>query len=200
MGRKFRKVDTSGNDKDNVKKQIKKLIFYSITGLILLLSCSYAVVTLTLNGKDNFTMRVGNFSISFVDSDIISMEDIYPVTDSEGMGTDSYNFSIENTGDVDGIYRVYLEEFSIDNDTLSKSNVKYSIKKGSNKWSKPQILPDDLVLIENDKIDATDIINCKLKLWLDEDASNDAQNKIFKARIVVDAVQAKLDDESTSGA
>ena len=113
--------------------------------------------------------------------------------DQQGMETTPYEFTVENTGTISANYELSLEEG--ENSTLDTRVVKYSIKEENGQWSSPMLLKDTPAhkLSEQITIEAGKKKNYALKLWIDEEAGNEVQGKVLKARIVVNAVQSTND-------
>ena len=179
--------------RDNKEKAIKRsrrnlffLGFLTIVFLVIIVGISYAIFTTTLRGERNVSMKAGTLAVEFKDKNVITLENAYPMTDSRGMTTNPYEFTIENTGDIKAIYDISLENDT--NNTLNHSNIKYAIKKGEGAWSEPRVL-DSLSLEKDISIEPGVKESYQLRLWLDEKAGNESQGKVFKTRIVVSSTQ-----------
>ena len=109
------------------------------------------------------------------------------MTDQEGMNTESYVFSVNNTGSLDAKYDISLEENS--NNTLDRKYVKYSIKEGDGEWSKPALLSTGLNLKTGRSLGSGATDSYEIKIWLDETATNEVQGKTYGAKVVINAVQ-----------
>ena len=79
------------------KKKDKNLLFLSslvIVFLIAIIGISYAFYSLTLKGEKEVSITVGTLAIEFKDNNTIQLDNAYPMTDSRGMVTEPYEFSV----------------------------------------------------------------------------------------------------------
>lgn len=188
-GNKYRSVKI--DHEETIKKRRKEyqgIVFLAIIFIITIVGGSYALFSNVLTSKKEVEVEAGTFVVSFKEGNYINLENTYPMTDEEGLNTKGYKFSIENTGTLDGVYDIYLEEDSAN--TLEKGFIKYSIKEYDGSWSTPQLLSTTDKLLVGQKLDSKQKKEYVIKIWLDENASNDAQGKTYKTKIVVDAIQA----------
>ncbi len=196
IGDRYRHVKFNHSSvKKKNRKEIKKIVFLVVILLTVTCGVSYSLLTLAVPGKEEVTIISGEFKINFKEGNTIKMGNAIPLTNEEGLKTDPYKFSIENTGDLDASYSISLEEGQITEDTLSKQKVKYSIKE-DNSWSEPAILPDDLILISSKIMKVGEKKDYELKIWLDEASDNSTQGKKFEARIVVASVQNDVGNDT----
>ncbi len=187
MGKNYQKL--RNNKEKELEKKKRSLFFlgsFSILFLVLIVGISYALYALTLRGEKEASITAGTLAIEFKDGNTISFENAYPMSDSKGMNTTPYEFSIENKGSIKAVYDVSLETDS--NNTLNSETLKYVVKKGEGEWSTPRIL-NSLSLEKDITIEPGVKETYQLKLWMNENVGNEAQGKVFKARIVVSSTQ-----------
>ncbi len=185
-------------------KKSKILIIGIVLVLVItLLSASYGL----LKVSDEIGVQkvvAGTFNINFKDGETIKLENTAPMSDTEGMKTKPYDMEITNIGDVDAIYTLKLEpDITIPTeDALKESQIKYSIKVGDEAWTTPQLLSTtkEQVLINERELTAKDNnkINCSIRLWIDENVGNEGQNKIYKAKVVLEATQNEIEQTPES--
>ena len=176
------------NSENKKKRYHKKLIIgVIITTLILVIGTSYAFFTLTLKSEKDLTVTSGTLSLQYQDENAITLEKAYPISDVEAEDLVPYEFRIENTGDIKARYDIILEENS--ENTLNYAWLKYSLKRNEEGWSIPQKI-SSLKLEEGLEIDPENIDSYQLRLWIDEEVGNEAQNKTFKAKVVINSVQS----------
>jgi len=170
------------------KMDNKKLIIGIIlTTLVLVIGTSYAFFTLTLRGEKDLTVISGTLALQYKDQNVINLEKAYPISDQEGMNLVPYEFSVENTGDIRALYDIILEENEENN--LNAIWLKYSIKRNEEEWSTPRKI-SSLKLEEGLEVDPGETDTFQLRLWIDENVGNEAQNKSFKARVVINSTQS----------
>jgi len=171
-----------------VKNDNKKLIAgIIIVALVLILGTSYAFFVFTLKAEKELSVVTGTFKIDYKDQNRIELENAYPMKDEKGMSLTPYEFSVENTGDLKALYDISLE--TTESSNLDYRWLKYSLKKNDGEWSSPKKLTN-LKLEEGFELDPTAKDTYQLKLWIDEGVGNEAQGKVFIAKVIVSSVQS----------
>ena len=186
-GDRFRKVKINNNNKKYNKKEYTKIAFLGIFLLAIVCGTSYAFLSQVITSKKNVEVTAGTFVINFKEKNTIDLKNAVPMTDQEGMNTESYVFSVNNTGSLDAKYDISLEENS--NNTLDRKYVKYSIKEGDGEWSSPALLSTGLNLKTSRSLGSGATDSYEIKIWLDENATNEVQGKTYGAKVVINAVQ-----------
>ena len=186
-GDRFRKVKINNNNKKYNKKEYTKIAFLGIFLLAIVCGTSYAFLSQVITSKKNVEVTAGTFVINFKEKNTIDLKNAVPMTDQEGMNTESYVFSVNNTGSLDAKYDISLEENS--NNTLDRKYVKYSIKEGDGEWSSPALLSTGLNLKTGRSLGSGATDSYEIKIWLDETATNEVQGKTYGAKVVINAVQ-----------
>ena len=112
-----------------IKYKIMLAIITVGIGICLMTYQSYALWVANLAGGENI-VNVGCFSIEFrEDTNPISLNNTYPVSDAKGLTTTPYTFTITNTCTVDASYSVTLN--TINTNTMTKNMIKYAIQKST---------------------------------------------------------------------
>ena len=200
IGDRYRKIELNNeNIKKKNKKEITKIAFLAVILLTIVLGTSYAFFTIFIDEGTESEIVAGTFNVKFYEGRNINLANASPMSDEEGLATDGYTFTIENTGTINANYNVSLEEKTATGNTLDKKYIKYSVKVGDGDWSTPRILGDNQngMLINNGELSATsgeNQVKYEIKLWLREDADNSAQGKRFSARLVVSGVQSNANN------
>jgi len=158
-----------------------------VVALLLVIGASYAFFALTLRGEKELTVTTGTLSLQYKDQNAIQLEKTYPLSDQEGMELIPYEFSVENTGDIKALYDIILEEN--EENTLNAIWLKYSLKRNEEEWSSPKKI-SSLKLEEGLEVEPGKTDVYQLRLWIDEEVGNEAQNKSFKARVVINSTQS----------
>ena len=143
------------------------------------------------------TFTSGCLNISLTDASAsISLSNIYPVTDIEGLDTTSYDFTITNTCNTDANYEINLESLNQVANSLSADYIKVSLSSDT-VGNVISILSDKSVTPEIDNayeaynlytgtLKASETKTYHLKLWLDYDATvEQAANKVYQSKINV---------------
>ena len=173
-------------------KNKKKLIFVVLIIIVLALGFSYAAFSYTKSGETKHTMRTGTLLVNLEEENSLSLTNSYPVSDSDGLKGDSYNFKLNNTGTSDAKYQIILledndkyVEDSCSNLKLPFNKLKYSITKDN--IEKIEALEDNGV-IEESTINSKESANYKLKLWINSEAGNEVAGKHFHAKLKIKVI------------
>ena len=105
------------------------LLFLIVAGL------SYAFLSLTLFGEKKLNVIAGTLAVDFKEGNNgITLENIIPTADEEGMKMEPYEFSIENTGTIEAKYDLLIEE-DHNEQSLRYECLKFSLKKNDEEWT-----------------------------------------------------------------
>ena len=192
-------------DKKDKRKKILRIS--ELIGLFLLVfGLSYALFTVTLNGTKKVKVKTGKLELQLLDennNDItdsnnagysINLDDQVPVDDETGLGTQAFEFKLKNNGTISARYTIYLDDVELEEgeDRIADEYIRYSLTKNGSEDN-----PQDLTSIganPNRKLDEgvikKDVINTyTLRIWIDEEATNEAMDKVFSATLRVYGVQ-----------
>ena len=176
-------------------KRIVILIILILISIITLIGSSYALLTKSFKG-DKLSMQVGTLKVDFTEGNAINMNNTIPMSDTDGLATTPYTFTITNSGTLDAYYTVSNEEDS--SNTLDTTYLKMKITSDDGYDSgivTLKSLGSKTYRIIDEKILKTDkSITYKLYLWISGEAGNDIQNKTYKSKIVVNSTSNKTLD------
>ncbi len=181
------------------ERKFNKIMLIPIVAiLIVLLVATYAWLTKTLSGTKDNIIKAGNLSLILDDktSKGINSESAIPISDEEGLQTEGYNFRIENNGNLNTRYTIYLDDIEISSgeERMLDESIKYSLTKNESSTteklnelttSKSEI--GNKRELENGKIKPNEENNYTLRLWISSDAGEEVINKVFGARISIKA-------------
>ena len=177
----------------NKKKYIIISVIVISISIIALLGTTYALLTMTIEGDKKITLTAGILKVDFSEGDNINLDNIAPMTDKQGLKTIPYTFTITNTGNINAYYHVSLEEDS--NNTLSNSYLKMRLTNDKGYDSgvvKVNNYGTGTFDVMNEQIlEPSDNTTYTLWMWLDEDADNSAQGKLYQSKIVVTSYDRK---------
>ena len=171
------------------KKYIVGIVAIILISIIALVGTSFAVFTTTLRGNKKVTIKAGILEVNFSEGDAINLDNVAPVSDSKGQETTPYTFTITNTGNITAYYHVLLKEDAAN--TLANSYVKMKIT-GSNGYDSGIVKIGDygsgtFEIISENELAVDGSVTYNLWIWLDENADNAAQGKIYQSKIVVES-------------
>lgn len=163
----------------NPKKEVMKNVIY--IGIILLIAIiSTYKIYYKFQDDRNVNFNSDSFVIIFHEKtgDKVNITKVTPVTDSVGLSSNSYSFSIKNNLTEKAHFEVRLvddlESVTDDNcidKLISKENIKVSIKNGKkdNKIYNLNELEDGVLL--SDKISALEEREISVRVWVDKNSS-----------------------------
>ena len=175
----------------------KKIIILSIAiiGLLLIVTgVTYSILSFRVEGNEVNIVKAGILKIDINENEPITLLETYPISTDKGMEGEPYSFTISNTGDIDAIYRIYLDDVELDAgiERLSDSSIRYSLTKDG-KYLTNTVA--DLLsqrenrIIDNGAIYPGETFNYELKMWIDENVGNEEQGKAFKGKIRIEGEQ-----------
>ena len=91
------------------KNKIIAIVILILITLIALTASSYALLTKSYKSK-TLSVSVGTLKVDFTEGNAINLDNTKPMSDSDGMNTTPYTFTITNSGDINAYYTVSNEE------------------------------------------------------------------------------------------
>ena len=175
------------------KKYIVLVIITIVISIIALAGASYALLTMTIEGEKKISLTAGILKVDFDEGNNINLDNVAPMTDSQGQKTTPYTFTITNTGNINAYYHVSLEEDL--NNTLNNSYLKMRLT-SDNGYDSGVVKVNsygtgDLDITREATLKPSDKVTYQLWMWLDYDADNNAQGKLYQSKIVVTSYDRK---------
>ena len=180
------------------KKRIIILTVSLIAIIGIIVGVSYAFFSIGGSQEQANTFTSGCLNISLTDaSSSISLSNIYPITDVEGLEGTSYDFTIENTCSTSTNYSINLESLNQVSNSLSADYIKVSLSSDtvdnvisilSNNTSVTPEIDNayESFNLYTGTLGASETKTYHLKLWLDYDATvEQAANKVYLSKINV---------------
>ena len=178
-----------------MKKKIIILIILILISILTLIGSSYALLTKKFTSK-KLSVEVGTLKVDFTEGNAITMDNVVPMTDENGMNTTPYTFTITNSGTIDSYYTISNEEDS--NNTLDTTYLKYKLVSNDGYDSGIKRLKDigtgTYRIVDERPLLKSKSVTYKLYLWIASDAGNDIQNKIYKSKIIVNSTSNRVGD------
>ncbi|MCI8567841.1 MAG: hypothetical protein HFG48_00815 [Bacilli bacterium] len=179
------------------QREKKKMLLFVILTVVICaaITTSFALWQLTLKQTDKNVITTACFNVKMMnESDSITLDNAYPVTDEDGMKNDGYTFSIKNVCSSEAYYQVNLEELTTELKQLSGKYIKVSLNdsKGKNLYnytSAENTLENALSArkLTTGKLNAEEEVTYTLKLWMDKDtpAIDEVMNASFNSKITI---------------
>ncbi len=189
--------------KKNKMNTNKILITVLTCSFIMLFGLSYAWYHINLEGEKEITLTAGSLQLVFddVNRSPIHLENTEPMSDEAGLETDSYRFSIKNTGSIDSNFTLYLDDMALDSGQtrIEDHFIKYVLFKEEDNYLIKTLSINEKFTTDNGvvsrsigmgTISAGETQNYILKLWISDAATKETvANKSFHARLRLEAVQ-----------
>ena len=177
------------------KKQIIVTVLLIAICLLTLVGSSYALFTKTLSSTKKISVQAGTLKVDFAEGNRINLSNVAPMSDSDGMNTTPYTFTITNSGSVAAYYTIRNEEDS--SNTLNNKYIKYRLI--SDNYDSGIKTLDTMgsgyyILSSENTLAVGKSITYKLYLWLSSEADNEAQNKTYQSKIVVQSTTNSISD------
>ena len=169
------------------KKYIVLVIVTIVISVIALIGASYALLTMTIEGDKKVSLTAGILKVDFAEGNNINLDNVAPMTDAQGQKTTPYTFTITNTGNINAYYHVSLEEDV--NNTLPNSYLKMRLT-GDNGYDSGVVKVSgygtgSFDITSEATLKPSDKVTYQLWMWLDYNADNSAQGKLYQSKIVV---------------
>lgn len=190
--------------KEEKKRTLFLLLLYSLVLLMLIISGAFTISTIYNQSKiPNHNVEVGKLSLELVEQadTTIRLYNATPMSDEKAMMLKPFKFKLNNNGTYSLNYTLklidvpynelkYIEEIKGKN-RINNSKVKFSLINTTNNKIVKQGFVSDLKdeTIISGKIKASKINSYSLRLWIDKNAGNEAQNKFYAGRIVLKAYE-----------
>ena len=175
------------------KKYIVITVIVVLISIIALIGSTYALLTTRIEGNKTVSLTAGILKVDFEEGNRINLENVAPISDSAGQKETPYTFTITNNGNINAYYHVKMEEEI--NNSLDNSYLKMRIT-GDNGYDSGVVRVSrygegEYEIIGEDVLEPEDTVTYKLWMWLDIDADNSAQGKIYQSKIVVESFDRK---------
>lgn len=179
----------------NKNKRLFILLVILLVILIIALGASYALFTFNVTKNSNFKVKIGTLELSILDTiteDKFIMENTIPTKDEVALTQNGYTFTLKNTGTIDSYYTIYLDDILLSEglERLDSSYIKFSLTNQSNNKNitgKLSDYPDRE--FESAFLNVDESVTYNLKMWVDYEAGNGAQNKYYATQIRVTSIQ-----------
>lgn len=168
--------------------------------IVLAFSASYALFRFDITKDNNYKISLGNLELVIEDAtneDMFILENIIPTKDSIALKQDGYSFTITNTGTIDSNYALYLDDIilDLDKERLNNSYVRFNLVNNNTNDSITDNLDNyssnNSIITSSLKVGES--VSYTLRLWVDYNTGNDAQNKYFATQIRIVGTQVNAE-------
>ena len=185
------------------KRQLTLTLVSILAVTLISIGSTFAMFTVSSKSAEYNVVKSGTLNISFDadSSSTIGLNGALPTSDSDGLAQTGNTFTITNTGSLTAEYTVSLQD---DKDMITQDNCSdKQLDKGFIKYN----IDGTNIKLLSDSIDSTIISGSlkagesktfTLKLWIKEDATNEALGKHYHGKIVVDANQEGMPEPTAT--
>ena len=185
-------------EQENKKKPILLLLLYIFSLIMFILSGTFTLSTILKTRDINIrNIKMGQVKMELVNNDEtnIKLIDTYPMKENEAATLKPFEFKVTNEGTLSVIYRLRLQDVKdkevlekLNGTKLDKAKVNYSLIDSETK----KVVSTGLISNLKDGILLTEKIlpryskSFEFRLWINENAGNEAQNKYYVGEIVLE--------------
>ena len=189
------------DEEEKKKKPLLLLFLYCLTIIFLLISTSFTISTIINQSTlPNHKVKVGKLSMELIERNdtTIRLIGAKPMSDENAKKLKPFLFKIYNDGTHPLKYRLKLVDVPyneligykeiIGKDRIDNSKIKYALIRVDTGVTVSTGLVSQLydkILIQKN-LPAEKVHNYALRLWIDENAGNEVQNKFYAGRIVLE--------------
>ncbi len=161
------------------------------------LGTSYAIFSDIETSSNYNIVESGNLEIAFDHTEdgignVLSLNNAYPMSDSDGLLQTGYTFKVTNTGTLDSDYSVkvldddgMIEADGCASNLLDKSKIKVSID-GSTPVLLSALEASNWV-IQTGKLKTNETVTHTIRMWIDINSGNEVLGKHYHGKILVTA-------------
>lgn len=161
--------------------------------LVLIASVSYAIWSRSFTQTGTNLSKYDCFDIVYAENvNEVSLSNGYPITDEEGLKTESYDLTIKNTCKILANYEVVLNK--LNTSTLNDTNVKIAVDSDISLLSDLKTINTNLTNATEGKVLTTGILasgqskTIKVQSWMDENTTKaDGASKSFSYKVTAEA-------------
>jgi len=178
-------------------REHKMSLFVIVAAIVMLIGLSYAWLQITLRGEKEINIfAAGSLRLVLDDTmtNGINITEAIPITDDEGKTLEEYTFTLENTGKVDSDYTIYLDDLDLPTDKTRMQDqfIKYYLVRDGKEialdlLSTTGTNPDRI--LDSGSIESGEKFTYSLRMWIDQDATNEVMDTVFKGQLRVKAMQ-----------
>lgn len=189
------------DEEEKKKKPLLLLFLYCLTIIFLLISTSFTISTIINQSTlPNYKVNVGKLSMELIERNdtTIRLIGARPMSDEKAKDLKPFLFKVYNNGTHPLKYRLKLVDVPdnelvgyqeiIGKDRIDNSKIKYALIRLDTGVTVNTGLVSELEneLLIQKNLPAEKVHNYALRLWIDENAGNEIQNKFYAGNIVLE--------------
>ena len=183
---------------ENMKEKRNKimLVVLLVALIIIIIVLSYAAFRFLGEGQRENVITSGTLKLNLTEGNTINLVDTYPLTDSDGLALDGYDFTLQNTGTASVDYVIYLDNVEIESPDvkLDEMYLKYSLDKNDSVGTAEYLetLGEDGSRILDQGTLASDETNSYvLRIWPTIEVDGDFGGQVWKGKLRITGEQTR---------
>lgn len=178
------------------KRNKVALIVLLIILIIVIIALTYAAFRFKGEGNKTNTITLGTLELTLNEGNTINLVDTYPLTDSEGLALDGYDFTLENTGTASVNYVIYLDDIEIESPDVKLDDMylKYSLDKNDSKGYADYLETlgeDGSRVLDQGTLDSSEENSYVLRVWPTVDIDGDFGGQVWKGKLRITGDQVR---------
>lgn len=178
------------------KRNKVMLVVLVVALIILIIILSYAAFRFAGAGQNPNTVTLGNLELTLNEGNTINLVDTYPLTDSEGLALDGYDFTLENTGTAAVDYVIYLDDVAIESPDVKLDDMylKYSLDKDDvvgNAEFLETLGEDGSRILDQGTLNSEESHSYILRVWPTVDIDGDFGGQVWKGKLRITGEQVR---------
>lgn len=178
------------------KRNKVMLVVLVVALIILIIILSYAAFRFAGAGQKPNTVTLGNLELTLNEGNTINLVDTYPLTDSEGLALDGYDFTLENTGTAAVDYVIYLDDVAIESPDVKLDDMylKYSLDKDDvvgNADFLETLGEDGSRILDQGTLNSEESHSYILRVWPTVDIDGDFGGQVWKGKLRITGEQVR---------
>ena len=180
----------------NEKRNKIMLVVLLVALIIIIIVLSYAAFRFLGEGQRENVITLGTLKLNLTEGNTINLVDTYPLTDSDGLALDGYDFTLENTGTATVDYVIYLDDIEIESPDVKLDDMylKYSLDKNDSVGTAEYLetLGEDGSRILDQGTLASDETNSYvLRIWPTIEVDGDFGGQVWKGKLRITGDQVR---------
>ena len=178
------------------KRNKVMLVVLVVALIILIIILSYAAFRFAGAGQKPNTVTLGNLELTLNEGNTINLVDTYPLTDSEGLALEGYDFTLKNTGTVAVDYAIYLDNIEIISPDVKLDDMylKYSLDKNSIKGNADYLNNlgvDGSRILDQGTLESNEQNSYVLRVWPTIEIDGDFGGQVWKGKLRITGDQVR---------
>jgi len=158
----------------------KRNYILAIAIMFVVVSLSDTTYSLFLKADttDDFNYNMGILDLQVIEDEQISLQNVFPMIDSEGIKTEAYTLTIKNTGTLPYLFDLKMLS-STEENSIDTKYIKYQVNtdKSNTLYSTSNTISSNVLIYPNEEK------TFNIKIWLDINTPNNQLGKTFVAKL-----------------